>query len=370
MNLLVLLLLIYVVAFIFLFNRHSREHFDEESRTFGLVLRSQVPKKLQAKLNSFDPAPILPAIQKLPELPKNFDAREKWPGLITGPLDQEQCGSCWAFSLALACSDRLRIANPHEPVLTKKITYGYKKGNFEELNNFDPWHLAACNLCSQSPLASDLKDAGLCDEQACGGQVLQVAMQYIYKNGLITMDCDPHDRECPNDREKCNYRCETNECKKYKPKYFFHFGHDLADKLGIDRSKFNQHALMNDGPLVVGFEVWQSFMEFYKDPKNAKKVYTKKIKDSYKNDKKVSGHAVTLIGWGTDDSGMDYWLVRNSWGRDWADGGFFRIERGRNFLGIGDDVWSSNWAGQECKTCVDVLLPTIDKDPENAALYS
>merc|ERR1712107_879189 len=35
-------------------------------------------------------------------------------------------------------------------------------------------------------------------------------------------------------------------------------------------------------------------------------------------------HAVTLIGWGSEDS-TNYWLVRNSWGADWGENGYFRI---------------------------------------------
>jgi len=32
------------------------------------------------------------------ELPEMFDARDEWPGLIEGVLDQGNCASSWAFS--------------------------------------------------------------------------------------------------------------------------------------------------------------------------------------------------------------------------------------------------------------------------------
>jgi len=45
------------------------------------------------------------------------------------------------------------------------------------------------------------------------------------------------------------------------------------------------------------------------------------------------GHAVKIVGWGTD-SGTAYWLVANSWGTTWGLDGFFKIKRGTNECGI------------------------------------
>ena len=49
------------------------------------------------------------------------------------------------------------------------------------------------------------------------------------------------------------------------------------------------------------------------------------------------GHAVKILGWGTDN-GTPYWLVANSWDTDWGESGFFRIRRGHNECGIEEAI--------------------------------
>merc|ERR1712217_925851 len=40
------------------------------------------------------------------------------------------------------------------------------------------------------------------------------------------------------------------------------------------------------------------------------------------------GHAVTLVGFGTDQYGTDYYNIRNSWSTNWGDKGHIKIVRG------------------------------------------
>ena len=81
-------------------------------------------------------------------------------------------------------------------------------------------------------------------------------------------------------------------------------------------------------------------------------------------------HAVVLEGYGTDsESGLDYWLVRNSWSPQWGENGYIRIVRPaqnpcgtveNNQQGLG--CANSPTTVQACGTCginIDAAYPTV-----------
>ncbi|KAG2408222.1 Vignain protein [Vigna angularis] len=45
-------------------------------------------------------------------------------------------------------------------------------------------------------------------------------------------------------------------------------------------------------------------------------------------------HGVTIVGYGTTQDGTKYWTVKNSWGSEWGENGYIRMQRDLDLCGI------------------------------------
>jgi hypothetical protein len=94
----------------------------------------------------------------------------------------------------------------------------------------------------------------------------------------------------------------------------------VAQGLSVTEAMNNLMRHINEfGPLFISFATTTGFMD-----------WDWKSKPVYTGGGHVSGgHVVLAMGWGTSN-GLKYWLLRNSWGADWADGGHCKFHRGVN----------------------------------------
>ena len=81
------------------------------------------------------------------------------------------------------------------------------------------------------------------------------------------------------------------------------------------------HAIATGGPVETAFTVYADFEDYVSG------VYQPNTTDV------IGGHAVRIVGWGTD-GGVEYWKVANSWNPFWGEDGYFRIVRGTNEGGL------------------------------------
>uniref|UniRef100_A0A3B5AX22 Pro-cathepsin H-like n=1 Tax=Stegastes partitus TaxID=144197 RepID=A0A3B5AX22_9TELE len=84
-------------------------------------------------------------------------------------------------------------------------------------------------------------------------------------------------------------------------------------------------AVASLNPITFSFDVTADFMH-YKEG-----VYSSTW---CKNTSVSVNHAVLAVGYGTEENGTPYWIVKNSWGTAWGKDGYFLIERGRNMCGL------------------------------------
>lgn len=132
-----------------------------------------------------------------------------------------------------------------------------------------------------------------------------------------------------------------NGTDQYRPESQRHAMERQVRKMQIE--------MMTNGPLHTCIDDYANFGLFFNQ-------YPNGIYNSTEGSPNTGGHCIELVGWGVDHStGMKYWTWKNSWGTNFANGGFARFIRGVDLLGIESDVWTGCPSGSHCKLTAGVV---------------
>ncbi|XP_008813817.1 low-temperature-induced cysteine proteinase-like [Phoenix dactylifera] len=200
-------------------------------------------------------------------LPESVDWRVK--GAVAAVKDQGSCGSCWAFSTVAAVEG------------ISKIVTG--------------------DLISLSE--QELVDCDNAYNQGCNGGLMDYAFEFIINNGGIDTE------------EDYPYTAHDGKCDQYR-KNAKVVSIDGYEDVPVNDEKALQKAVANQ-PVSVAIEAGGREFQLYHSG-----IFNGRCGTDL-------DHGVVAVGYGTEN-GKDYWIVRNSWGGDWGESGYIRMERNVN----------------------------------------
>jgi len=199
-------------------------------------------------------------------------------------LSQGACGSCWALAAAAVLQFHAEIKAKKEGKVFKSV--------------ISPQSLLDCT--------ANPNECG--GQGGCQGATAELAFDTAkgVRNAL-PLDVDPY--------VAVSQGCAANAASSFLQKQ------NAGLKIeGWRRLKTNDAAdlvstVVNVGPVAISIAA------------NGLHSYYKGVFDNKDGDVIVN-HAVTLMGYGYDkQEGKRYWNIRNSWGKDWGEKGFFRAQK-------------------------------------------
>ncbi|XP_011040826.1 PREDICTED: xylem cysteine proteinase 1 [Populus euphratica] len=198
------------------------------------------------------------------DLPKSIDWRKK--GAVTPVKNQGSCGSCWAFSTVAAV---------------------------EGINQ-----IVAGNLTSLSE--QQLIDCDTSFNNGCNGGLMDYAFEFIVNNGGLHKE------------EDYPYLMEEGTCDEKREEM------EVVTISGYhDVPRNNEQSLLKalaHQPLSVAIDASGRDFQFYSGG-----VFSGPCGTDL-------DHGVAAVGYGSS-SGIDYIIVKNSWGPKWGERGYLRMKR-------------------------------------------
>ena len=219
-------------------------------------------------------------------LPAKFDWRNvNGHSYVTGVREQKKCSACWAISVAAALESRVLITS-HTPD--------------QDLN-----------LSEQALVSCDLDNFG------CQGGYLARALSYLQTTGIPLETDAPYTSGETGINGTCTAAMQQNT---YRVTGF----ERIAASVESIKS-----ALIQYGPLFTQYVIYEDFMYYESGVYRHVEGYIEGI------------HAVTIVGY---DDAEQSWIVKNTWGPDWGESGYFRIRAGANECEIEQDVYAIHFA--------------------------
>jgi cathepsin F len=211
-------------------------------------------------------------------IPAAWDWRKQ--GALSNVKNQGYCGGCWAFSAIGNIESLFFIKYGKVPTLS-----------VQQLIDCDPYN------------------------SGCLGGLMHTSYHYIQQFGL--MEAKNYQYEYAGG--VCRYN--ANEAR-YKIAGYVYSGSDNEEDI--------KAMLYRYGPLAITIN--GRILQYYSGGI---------INVPYASCPYAPNHGVLLIGYGTTPRGLDYWIVRNTYGTSWGENGDFRIARGRSLCGLNKYVVSA-----------------------------
>ena len=264
----------------FLYNKYVKEiNFNKKDLMYTKTIS-----------NKYTTPDIKYDFNKIKELIKKYNFPETYnffeDETITPQIKhQGKCGSCWAFSS------------------TSSLSYRFQKLGIDV--DLSPQYLVSCF------------------DKACDGADLINTEFYLVKNGTVTESCMPYSSG-NNIVEECITKCKSDEeMKLYYSKNAYSTNNNYDEENFYDIVAIIMDQLINIGPVVSSIDTYKDFGSLHRK-KLCLDIYRHNISDL----EEPGSHAVIIIGYGFANNKF-YWIIQNSWGLEFCDKGFAKIEFGQ-----------------------------------------